>query len=353
LLYIIDIYRKLWGLVIVKKYGILLVGCGYMGAAHLEEIYFRDNIEIRGVVDHDPERAQAFMKKYGALSWGTDYSQYLCDSCVDIVIIATYPSTHLQILKACLEHGKHVLCEKPMTPVLAEAQEFVRLVKASKSKVLVGHILRHNMTYGKIAEMIHNGAIGSPIVLRMVQNKHTMDWQRYLELINNTSPLIDCGVHYLDIMQWFCQSKIVEVSGICAKTEPDIDTNKYNYSMLCVKLEDGSIGYYESGWGNTIAYEDVKEFIGPKGRIKLTYRKDRTQHKEEGDLIEYYNYEQNKYEMINHVSKFKPTWEQFSYLIKMIEEDIESEPSIDEVYKVYAIAFAADEAVRTGKVILV
>lgn len=337
----------------MKKYGIVLVGCGYMGASHLEDVYYNDNIEIRGVVDYSPEKAKAFMKKYGALSWNTDYQDYLSDPLVEIVIIATYPATHLNILKDCLDHDKHVLCEKPITSSLEEAQEFVKLVKESKSKVLVGHILRHNATYGKIAEMIHSGAIGSPFVLRMVQNKHSMDWERYLELINNTSPLIDCGVHYIDVIQWFCQSRVTEVSGICARTEPDMDESKYNYSMLCVKLEDGSVGYYESGWGNTIASEDVKEFIGPKGRIKLTYRKDRVLHKEEGDLIEYYSYASNKYEMINLNSKRKPTGEQLYYLIKMIEDGIAAKPTIDEVYKVMNIAFSADEAVRTGKIIMI
>lgn len=57
-----------------KKYGIVLVGCGYMGASHLEDIYFRDNIEIRCVVNINANRAQAFMKRYSASSWSIDYT---------------------------------------------------------------------------------------------------------------------------------------------------------------------------------------------------------------------------------------------------------------------------------------
>lgn len=334
-----------------RKYGIVLVGCGQMGAAHLNEIYYRENIEIRGVVDLDQEKAQSYVKKYGALSWSTDYKDYLEDSSANIFIVTTYPSTHLQILRECLKYNKHVLCEKPMTTNISDAEEFVKLVKEAGSKVLIGHILRHSKTYNKVAEMIHSGLIGSPLVIRMVQNHHTKDWGRYLELIKDTSPIIDCGVHYLDIVQWFTKSKIISVSGISARTEPDIPEDKYNYGMLCMKMENNSVAYYEAGWGNTISAENVKEFIGPKGRIKITYCRDRVTNKEEGDLVEYYCYPENEYKIINIDSNRKPTWEQLQHLISMIENGVEAVPSIDEVFDSFKIAVLADDAIKTGKIV--
>jgi len=334
-----------------RKYGIVLVGCGHMGAAHLNDIYFRDNIEIRGVVDIEADRAREFAKKYCAASWDTDYRKYLRDASAHIFIITTYPDTHLPILRDCLKHNKHVLCEKPIATTIEEADEFVSLVKRAESKVLVGHILRHNKTYNLVARMIRNGAIGSPMVIRMVQNHHTKNWDRYLELIRNSSPIVDCGVHYIDIMQWFTGSKVSSVSGIGARTEPDVPYDRYNYGMICLKFEDGSVAYYEAGWGNTIAAENIKEFIGPRGRIRITYRRDRLSNKEEGDLVEYYTYPENEYKIINVDSDRKPTWEQLQHLIKMIEDGVEALPSIDEVYEAFRIAMISDEAIKTGRTI--
>lgn len=325
------------------------MGCGYMGAAHMDNIYFRDNIEIRGVVDTNIEKAKTFMKKYGAFSCGTSHEPYLNDPLCQIFIIATYPSSHLIILKSCLKHKKHVLCEKPIANTLEDAYEFVRLGKITESKVLIGHILRHNSTYKKVAQMIHDGFIGSPIVMRMVQNKHIKDWKRHFELLNNTSPIIDCGVHYIDIMQWFTNSRISSISGISAATEKDIPDGKYNYGLFCAKLEDGSVAYFEIGWGTTIASEDVKEFIGPKGRIRIVYRNERQSHQEEGDLIEYYNYSENEYRIFNNEAQRKATWEQLQYLIKMIEENAEAFPTLDQVYDVFKTAQAAEHAVTTGQ----
>jgi Predicted dehydrogenases and related proteins len=333
----------------MKTYGVVLVGCGYMGAAHLDEIYYRDNIVIRGVVDLDLARANDFVRKYGAQSCNTDYRAYLQDPSVDIFIISTYPDTHLMILRDCLANGKHVLCEKPIAGTLEESQEFVRLAKQSDAKVLVGHILRHNSTYNKVQEMICNGAIGSPIVMRMVQNKHIKEWSRHLELIENTSPIVDCGVHYIDIMQWFTGARIKSISGISSALEPNIPEGKYNYGMFTARLSDGSIGYYEAGWGNTIASEDVKEFIGPKGRIRIVYGKDRNWHREEGDLIEYYQWPENEYRIINNDAKRKPTWDQLQHLLHMIEGECNAVPTMDEVFEAFKIALAADEAVKTGK----
>ena len=319
-----------------------------MGAVHLNEIYYRDEVEVSGVVDLDPEKAQNFMKRYGALSWDTDYRKYLKYENIDIIIIATYPTSHMQILKDCLEYGKNVLCEKPFATNLCDAKEIVRLVKGTTVKVLIGHILRHNKTYKKVADLIRGGCIGQPVVMRMVQNHHTKDWERYKKLILQSSPIIDCGVHYIDIMHWFTGSTVESVSGISARTETDLPDNCYNYGMMCVSLEDGSKAYYEAGWGNTIASDNVKEFFGDKGRIRIVYKNDRDSHKEEGDLIEYYSYSDKNYQIINVDSNRKPTWEQLCHLINMIEKDIPAVPTIDEVYEVFEVAMAADLAIRKG-----
>ena len=128
----------------MKQYGILLIGCGHIGSQHLADIYYRENIQIIAVVDTCINTAQSAAKKYGALEYGTDYHPYLSDDRVDIVIVATYASSHLQILQECLAAHKHVLCEKPIATTLEDGKVFYETVKASDSKVLIAHILRHN-----------------------------------------------------------------------------------------------------------------------------------------------------------------------------------------------------------------
>ena len=331
-----------------EKYGVALIGCGHMGAAHISNIYYKNNVSFKYVCDLDENKANLFKIKYGVEKATTDYKECVCSDDVDIVIICTYPSTHLEISQLCVQHKKHILCEKPITSDEEEGKKFVKLVKDNpQSKVLIGHILRHNKTYQKVAEMIADGAIGKPLIFRMAQNHHTMDWKKYLSLIKETSPIVDCGVHYMDIMRWFSNADIVDITAAGLRTEDDVPKDKYNYGIVTAQLSDGSMGYYEAGWSNTMSSDNLKEFIGPKGRIKLIYRKDRQTHQEEGDLIEYYKYPERIYEMINIQSERRPTGEQFDYLIKMIEENCPAIPSIDDVFRSFEIVCKADKIIKS------
>lgn len=285
-------------------------------------------------------------KKYGAESFDTDYMRYMQDEKTDIIICATYPATHIEILKQCIAHGKHLLCEKPITPTYEEAETFVRLVKQATIKVQIGYILRYNETYRRVAELIHSGFIGSPLVIRMVQNHHVMDWKKYGALLENASPIVDCGVHYIDVCRWFTGAEICDVDGISATLDEEVPEGSFNYGLMTMHLTDGSIAYYEAGWGNAIAADNLKEFIGPKGRIKIVEREHRTSCQEEGDLIEYYDCTSHEYKTINVNCKRRPTGAQLDHLIDMIEKDVPSVPSIDDVFVSYRTAVTADRKVR-------
>lgn len=110
-------------------YNIVLIGCGHMGAVHLNDIYMMDDICVYGVVDTDINKAKEFARRYNAKSYDTSYKKYIKDENTDIVICATYPDSHLEILKNCVKYGKHLLYEKPITTTLEEAVEFMDIVK--------------------------------------------------------------------------------------------------------------------------------------------------------------------------------------------------------------------------------
>lgn len=331
----------------MKCYNVVLVGCGHMGEEHLKHIYDKEYIQVSCVCDQNEERAKVFAKRFGAADISTDAEECISRPETDIVIIATYPSTHLELLKLCIQYKKHVICEKPIATTLEEGQEFVRLVKENPDvKVLVGYILRHNATYRRVAKMIQDGAIGKPIIMRMTQNHHTMNWDRYRRLIEETSPIIDCGSHYLDVMQWFTGEQITDISGVGMRTEDDLPKDKCNYEMITVRLSDGSVGFYEAGWTKTISSNNMKEFTGPKGSIRLIFAKDRVEHQEMGDLIEYYSLEDNTYHMIDVQAERKPTDVQMRCLIRMIEEGMIDRPTIDEVYTSFEATMKAERIIQ-------
>lgn len=329
-------------------YNVALIGCGYMGQAHLEDVSSRENICIYAVCDRNRQRADETADRYGVKMIYYDSDDLIADPNIDIVIIATYPSSHLSLLKKCMARGLHVLCEKPITNNIEDGIAFVNVIRENpQCKVLVGHILRHNDTYIKVKEMIDEGIIGKPIIMRMVQNHNTLgNWEKYRVLIGETSPIIDCGVHYVDVMRWFTGEEVVSVDGVGTVTEADVPEGKYNYGMIQVTLSGGSVGFYEAGWGSSIKTDNGKEFIGPYGRIRITYQKDRVNHREDGNLVSIYKYGEGTTEHMNIPFHEKPTGTQLEYLVDMIEKDVSANPSIEDVFRSFEIVCEADEKIR-------
>ena len=318
-----------------------------MGAEHLNRICLMDNIGLLYAVDTDLEKAKAFKEKYRAGYACADYTEAVRDAEVDIVIIATYPDSHLPIMRECIRYKKHVLCEKPIVSDFNDMDEMLSLASYAGSKVLFGYILRHNGTYRYVKKLIDDGVIGSPVVIRFTQNRHATDWARYSALLTAaSSPLIDCGVHYVDVMEWFTGKRIVEVGGRGAVTESELPPGAYNYGLLTARLQDGSVGVYEAGWGNTFSTASVKEFTGTKGRIRIIMQKDRHDHQEEGDLVEVFRFPGKTCETYNSLCPYKPTDGQMAHLIGMIENNLPPVPSIDEVRRNMEAVFEADRQIK-------
>lgn len=325
-----------------------LIGCGYMGRAHLDGCLRLENVGIYAVCDTDRRRAEETARIYRAQKIYDSAGDLIGDPQTEIVIIATYPSTHLELLQQCLAHGKHVLCEKPIAGDPENGRRFLCAVKAHpKCKVLVGYLLRHNETYRKAREMIRAGAIGSPIVLRLIHNHNISGaGEKYRALIRETSPVIDCGVHYVDVMRWFTGEEVTYVDGIGAAAMPGLPEGSYNYGMIQVRLSGGSVGFCELGWSDSMKTEAVSEFVGPEGRLRIIYQRDR-EDGSAGNLISVYRRDTGGTQHIEVPYGEQAACAQMQYLIDMIEQDIPPEPGIDDVWKSFEAACEADRMIRS------
>ena len=105
--------------------------------------------------------------------------------------------------------------------------------------------------------------------LNLNQQSSGSAWHWHKNLIDSLIPIVDCGVHYVDVMCQLTGAKPVRVHGIGAKLWAD--AAKQNYGHLHVTFDDGSVGWYEAGWGpmmSEIAYF-VKDVVGPKGAVSI------------------------------------------------------------------------------------
>ena len=146
-----------------------------------------------------------------------DYYEALKETKPDAVSISTYPDTHAAYAIAAFEAGCDVFVEKPLAETVEEAEELVAIAKANNRKLVIGYILRHHPSWQKFIEMSHE--LGKPLVMRMNLNQQSSgaNWQTHQNLMKSVSPIVDCGVHYVDVMCQMTRSKPIRVAGLGAR----------------------------------------------------------------------------------------------------------------------------------------
>ncbi|MGI9544032.1 MAG: Gfo/Idh/MocA family protein, partial [Cyclobacteriaceae bacterium] len=105
------------------KIRILVVGCGNMGASHARAYHKMEEFEIVGLVSRGPESRQKLSKELGGYPEFSDFDRAIETTKPDAVSINTYPDTHAEYVRKCLDGGAHVFVEKPLANTVEECEE--------------------------------------------------------------------------------------------------------------------------------------------------------------------------------------------------------------------------------------
>ena len=250
---------------------VLIVGCGNMGASHATAYHTLDGFEIVGLVSTGESKVVLNEKLGGIYPLFTDYADALQRTRPHAVCISTYPDTHEAFAIMALEAGCHVFIEKPLADTVTGAERVVAAAQKWGKKVVVGYILRVHPSWARFVEEARQ--LGKPLVMRMNLNQqsHGYMWTVHRNLMKSLSPIVDCGVHYIDVMCQMTRSKPVQVSAIGARLTDEIPADNYNYGQLQMRFDDGSVGWYEAAWGPMVSETAffIKDVMGPKGSVSI------------------------------------------------------------------------------------
>jgi len=350
---------------------VLVAGCGKMGASHARAYHKMPEFEIAGLVSRGPASREAVSKELGGLPQFSDYYAALSQTRPDVVSINTYPETHGPYAKAAIEAGCHVFCEKPLAMTVEEAQAIVDAATASKRKLVIGYILRVHPAWIKFIEIART--LGKPLVMRMNLNQqsHGPAWNWHRNLMDSMSPIVDCGVHYVDVMCQMTGAKPTRVCAVGARLTDDIKAGMYNYGQLQVTFDDGSVGWYEAGWGpmmSEVAFF-VKDVVGPKGCVSIVKdpneaaaagSDDIDSHTKTNCIRVHYSDIDAKNEFVK-PDQFLSTEDEpdhqalcdreQAYLLRAIQQDLDLSDHMQDAVNSLRIVLAADESVKTGQVV--
>ena len=354
----------------IKSFRILVVGCGNMGASHAMAYHTIDGFEICGLVSRGKSKELLNVKLGNCYALFDDMEEAINATRPDAVCISTYPDTHENFAVKAFAHGCHVFIEKPVADSVAAAEHVVAAAKKAGKKLVVGYILRHHPSWERFIEL--TGQLGKPLVMRMNLNQQSDGamWTLHRNLMNSLSPIVDCGVHYIDVMCQMTRSRPVEVHAIGARLTEEIPEGSYNYGQLQIRFEDGSVGWYEAGWGPMISETAffVKDVFGPKGSVSIV-AKDAGSAGKSASIEAHTKTESLRFHhaALDKNDKFlqedewinmadEPNHQELCnreqrYFLKSILEDTDLSTHAEDAVNSLRIAFACDESIKTGKII--
>lgn len=347
---------------------VLVVGCGNMGASHAQAYHLLDGFQIAGIVSTGQSKHVLNEKLGGGYPIFSDYAEALTETKPDAVCISTYPDTHEAFAIQALEAGCHVFIEKPLADTIGGAERVVEAAGKAGKKVVVGYILRHHPSWEKFVEVAQT--LGKPLVMRMNLNQqsHGGMWTVHRNLMKSLSPIVDCGVHYIDVMCQMTRSKPVQVNAIGARLTDDIPADNYNYGQLQIRFDDGSVGWYEAGWGPMMSETAffVKDVIGPKGCVSIvaktaggsgksdhvdshTKTESLRLHHADLDAAGQFAREDAWIDMQDEPDHQELCNREQRYFLRAIRENLDLTDHLQDAVNSLRIAFACDESVRTGQ----
>jgi predicted dehydrogenase len=191
----------------MNKMRTAIVGTGFMGRVHAENLRRLPGVEVAAVAGSSGERARLFGNSIGVNRTTGNYQELLEDSAIDAVHVLTPNALHYPICRAALEAGKHVLCEKPFTLTVAEARELVELAGRTGLANCIQHNLRYYPVVQQMRSMIEAGDLGEILI---VQGTYSQDWLLYetdwnwrVDSADNGAlrAMGDIGSHWMDLIQ--------------------------------------------------------------------------------------------------------------------------------------------------------
>lgn len=196
------------------KWGI--IGPGRIAQRFADGMTAVNDSEISAIASRSTERAQAFASKNNIARHYDNYLSLVQDQDIDAIYIATPHRFHYEQAKLCLEAGKHVLCEKPLTVNAQECQDLIDLAKHHKLFLMEAVWTRYLPIYQQIRQWLDNEVIGDIKLLSSTFgfNMPRSDNDRWLSHDAAGGALLDMGMYNVAISQWVMGEDPIKVQAM-------------------------------------------------------------------------------------------------------------------------------------------
>ena len=244
---------------------VVLIGCGRVAEKHLKAISKLKGLELKAVVDVNPDSAKRLLgsvKGFSDVKIFGDYKEAIDEIKPSIVSVTVPSGLHYQIAKYAMEHGSNLLLEKPMTMSVSEAREIYELSQKTGLKVAMGHIYRYLPIVGLVRDDIAEGKYGKvthgTIYVRWGHGEDyysSAAWRGTWK--SDGGALMNQTIHAIDLLVWLMGSEPEEAQAMIARRLRNIEAE--DLGMAVLRLENGALAQIE-GTTATIPSKHTAEF---------------------------------------------------------------------------------------------
>jgi predicted dehydrogenase len=247
-----------------------VVGCGRIAQTHLDAVKSLPECRLAGVTDVREEVARSVAEQHGTRAHA-DYRELLDAGALDAAIICTPPASHCEIAGFFLDHGVHVLCEKPLAVSFGEAQELVAKADDAGRLLMMASKFRYVDDVIKAKGIVDAGILGEVILFENVFCSKVDMRNRWNSnrTLGGGGVLIDNGTHSVDIARYLL-GPIVKVQAEAGRRMQGLEVE--DTCRLFLRTAGGAMGAVDLSWSIHKERDSYIDVFGPEGVLSIGWR---------------------------------------------------------------------------------
>ena len=329
---------------------VAVIGCGLVAQrSHLPAYVSAPEAELEAVVSGRRETAETVAAQFGNPRVLDSWEAAIADPAVDAIDICTPNSLHAPIAIAAARAGKHVIVEKPMATTIAEADAMVAAARETGVTLMVAHNLRFVPIYQAVQKAMAQGTIGAPFSARGIFMHAGPDefwgatsswfWQ---EQEAGGGSLLDMGIHMIDLLRWIIGRPVLEVTSMTSRVSRP--TFADDNAMLVMRMEGDVLASVQASWSARPFPDRQIAIHGELGHIAMG-------RSAEEPLVINLKDGAGSRKVIPEVLAASPIGDPFAAFVRSIQGGVEPPVTGEDGRASLAIALAAYESARTGRVV--
>ena len=238
------------------SYGVAVIGCGYWGVNYLRVLSELGDVAEVTACDEDPIRLKAVGERFKGMATTPHVEEILSSTSIDAVVICTPAGAHYDLAKRCLEAGKHLLIEKPITTRAAEAESLIALAEDLDLTLAVGHTFLYNPGIAKVKSYVDNGDLGT--MYYMYSRRTNLGPIRH-----DVNALWDLAPHDISIFNHLLGAQPAWVSAVGRTVLRE--TNE-DFGFVSIGYENGVVAHIHVSWADPNKVREIV-VVGSEQRV--------------------------------------------------------------------------------------